>query len=90
MACREVSTWITENVLMPVEQVVTEAREACENVATWVEEEVRQPVEEWISTTERRCRVPSRAAQLKRPGFICHGWPVPQLPRQSGLGTVRG
>jgi t-SNARE complex subunit (syntaxin) len=35
MACREVSTWITENVLVPVERVITEAREACENVRKW-------------------------------------------------------
>ena len=56
MACREVSTWITENVLTPVERFVTEAREVCENVTTWVEEQVQQPVEEWVSREERRCR----------------------------------
>lgn len=56
MACREVSTWITENVLVPVERFITEAREACENVKQWVEEEIWQPVEEWVSREERRCR----------------------------------
>jgi hypothetical protein len=38
MACRKVSTWITENVLTPVERFITSAREACEMVPTWVEE----------------------------------------------------
>ena len=56
MACREVSTWITENVLVPVERFITEAREACENVRKWVEEQVQQPVESWVSRTEQRCR----------------------------------
>lgn len=56
MACREVSTWITENVLVPVERFITEAREACENVKQWVEEKIWQPVEEWVSREERRCR----------------------------------
>jgi hypothetical protein len=56
MACREVSTWITENVLIPVERVITQAREACERFNVWVEEKVRQPLERWISSEERRCR----------------------------------
>lgn len=56
MACREVSTWVTENVLAPVERFITEAREACENVTTWVEEQVQQPVENWVSKQEKRCR----------------------------------
>ena len=56
MACREVSTWITENVLVPVERFITEAREACENVTTWVEEQVQQPIENWVSKQEKRCR----------------------------------
>jgi hypothetical protein len=56
MACREVSTWITENVLVPVERFLTEAREACEEMRRWVEEQVQQPVESWISQTERHCR----------------------------------
>lgn len=56
MACREVSTWITENVLVPVERFITEAREVCENIGQWVEEKVWQPIEEWVSREERRCR----------------------------------
>lgn len=56
MACREVSTWITENVLVPVERVITEAREACEQMRRWVEEQVQQPVESWVSRTEQQCR----------------------------------
>ncbi len=56
MACREVSTWITENILVPVSRFITEAREVCENIGQWVEEEVWQPVEEWVSQQERRCR----------------------------------
>ena len=56
MACREVSTWITENVLVPVSRFITEAKEACENIGQWVEEEVMQPFEEWASREERRCR----------------------------------
>jgi hypothetical protein len=56
MACREVSTWITENVLTPVARFFTEAREACETVRRWVEEQVQQPVESWINRTERQCR----------------------------------
>lgn len=56
MACREVSTWITENVLVPVERFITEAKEVCENVGQWVEEKVWQPIEEWVSREERRCR----------------------------------
>lgn len=56
MACREVSTWITENVLIPVEKFITEAREVCSNIGQWVKENVWQPIEEWISREERRCR----------------------------------
>ncbi len=56
MACREVSTWITENVLTPVERFITSAAEVCEMIPTWVEENIQQPVESWISQTERRCR----------------------------------
>lgn len=54
-ACQEVSKWITENVLTPVEKFITEAREACEEVKRWVEEQVSQPFEEWASREERRC-----------------------------------
>jgi hypothetical protein len=56
MACREVSTWITDNVLVPVERVITQTQEACEQMRRWVEEQVWQPVEGWVATTERRCR----------------------------------
>lgn len=56
MACREVSTWITENVLVPVQRVITEAREVCENIGQWVEDKIWKPVEEWVSREERRCR----------------------------------
>ena len=55
-ACQEVSKWITENILTPVESFITEAREACEEIKRWFEEEVRQPVEQWTSREERRCR----------------------------------
>lgn len=56
MACREVSTWITENVLVPVERFITDAREECENARKWVEEQVQQPIESWVSRTEQQCR----------------------------------
>ncbi len=55
-ACREVSKWITENVLTPVSRFITEAREACEEVKRWFEEQVSQPVESWVSQQERRCK----------------------------------
>lgn len=54
-ACQEVSRWITENVLVPVERFITEAREACEEVKRWVEEQVWQPFERWASREERKC-----------------------------------
>ena len=56
MACREVSTWIVEEVLTPVEKFITEARQVCENIGQWVEDNVWQPVEQWVSQEERRCR----------------------------------
>jgi hypothetical protein len=56
MACREVSTWITENILVPVERVITQALEACEQMRRWVEERVWQPVDGWVTRTERQCR----------------------------------
>ncbi len=55
-ACREVSKWITENVLTPVSRFITEAREACQEVKRWFEEQVSQPVESWVSQQERRCK----------------------------------
>ncbi len=54
-ACQTVSKWIAENVLVPVETFITEAREACENVNTWVEEQVWQPVSQWISEQQEQC-----------------------------------
>lgn len=55
-ACQDVSKWITENVLVPVERFITEARQSCSEINTWVEEQVWQPVENWLSQEERRCR----------------------------------
>lgn len=54
-ACREVSTWITENVLTPVNRFITEAREACSNIGQWVEENVWQQVDQWVSQEQRKC-----------------------------------
>jgi hypothetical protein len=54
-ACQEVTKWITENILTPVERFITEAQEACEEVKRWFEEEVMQPVEQWVSTLARQC-----------------------------------
>jgi hypothetical protein len=33
-ACQAVTKWITENILVPVERFITEAREACEEIKT--------------------------------------------------------
>lgn len=55
-ACQTVSKWISENVLVPVEKFITEARESCENVNTWVEEQVWQPVSEWVSEQQEQCK----------------------------------
>jgi hypothetical protein len=43
-ACKPVSKWIAENVLVPVEHFITEARESCEYAQTWIEEQIWQPV----------------------------------------------
>ncbi|OWW25788.1 hypothetical protein B4Q04_09335 [Zobellia sp. OII3] len=56
MACRSVSTWITEKILTPVSRFITEAKEVCENIGQWVEEQVNQPIEEWVSQEERKCK----------------------------------
>lgn len=56
MACREVSKWITENVLVPVEKFITKARKACESVRKKIEEKVQKPVEDWVSKQERKCK----------------------------------
>lgn len=55
-ACQEVRTWITQNVLVPVTQFITQAQEKCEEVRQWIEEQISRPVEQWISQQERRCR----------------------------------
>lgn len=55
-ACQQVRKWITENVLVPVTQFITEAKEKCEEVGQWVDEQVSQPVERWISQQEEQCR----------------------------------
>ena len=55
-ACQDVRKWMTKNVLMPVTQFITEARETCNNVQQWIEEQVQQPVDQWISQQEERCR----------------------------------
>ncbi len=55
-ACQEVQMWFTDNVLVPVERVITATREACENIGSWVESSVTRPVESWISKTEQQCR----------------------------------
>ena len=55
-ACQEVRKWITETILAPVTQFITEMKEKCEEIGQWVEEQVSQPVERWISQQEERCR----------------------------------
>jgi hypothetical protein len=54
-ACQTVSKWISENILVPVERVITEARESCENIGAWVEEEVWQPVSLWLCKFQTQC-----------------------------------
>ena len=54
--CRQVQQWITQNVLVPVTQFLTEAREKCDEVRQWIEEQIQQPVEQFISQQEQRCR----------------------------------
>lgn len=54
--CREVRKWLTQNVLVPVTQFLTEAREVCDEVRQWIEEQIQQPVDQWISQQEERCR----------------------------------
>ncbi len=55
-ACREVRNWITENILVPVTQFITEAKKKCDEIGQWVDEQVSQPVDRWISQQEERCR----------------------------------
>jgi hypothetical protein len=47
---------MTRNVLVPVIQFITEAKEKCEEVRQRIEEHVSQPVEQWVSQQEERCR----------------------------------
>lgn len=55
-ACQEVRKWVTENVLVPVEQIITDVKEKCEEVGQWIDERVSKPVERWISQQEEHCR----------------------------------
>ncbi|HWR98216.1 MAG TPA: hypothetical protein VN317_07305 [Candidatus Methanoperedens sp.] len=48
--------WIVQNILVPVTQFITDARERCEEIGQWIDEQVSQPVERWISQQEERCR----------------------------------
>lgn len=54
--CQDVRTFFTSEVLVPVTQFITEARQVCEEVRERIEEAVSQPVEQWISQQEERCR----------------------------------
>ncbi len=55
MACREVSTWLTKNVLVPVEQFITSAQQFCQNIGQWVDINVTEPVNEWVSSQQQKC-----------------------------------
>lgn len=55
-ACQQFRTWITQNVLIPVTEFITQAQEKCEEVRQWIEEQVSRPVEQWVSQQETRCR----------------------------------
>jgi hypothetical protein len=55
-ACREVKTWITEEVQVPVEEQITEARRQCDTVKQKIEEQTSKPVEEWVAREERKCK----------------------------------
>jgi hypothetical protein len=54
-ACQTVSNWIAENVLVPVEQFITEAQQVCNEIQTWVEQQVWQPVNQWVSQQQQQC-----------------------------------
>ncbi|WP_434811842.1 hypothetical protein [Microbacterium sp. bgisy189] len=47
---------MTENVLVPVNRFITEAREACETMKRKIEEQVSKPIEDWVEKTEERCK----------------------------------
>lgn len=53
--CQTVTQWITQNVLVPVTQFLTEAQEKCDEVGQWVDEQVEQPVEQQISQAQEQC-----------------------------------
>jgi hypothetical protein len=55
-ACSAVKSWITEQVQVPVEQQVTEARRQCDTVKEKIEEQISKPVEEWVAREERKCK----------------------------------
>jgi hypothetical protein len=55
-ACQTVSKWMTQNVLVPVTQVLTEAQEKCDEVREWVEEQVEQPVAQQVSQAQEQCK----------------------------------
>lgn len=61
MACRTVTQWLTSNILVPVTQFLTAAREACEEVGRWVEENVERPIEQTVAEVQE----------------TCNGWPWP-------------
>ncbi len=55
-ACREVKRWITEEVQVPVEEQITEARRQCDTVKQKIEEVTSKPVESWVAREERKCK----------------------------------
>ncbi|HET7230745.1 MAG TPA: hypothetical protein VFJ16_12125 [Longimicrobium sp.] len=54
-ACQTVTSWITENVLVPVTEFITEVQEKCEEIGKWVDEQVQQPVTKQISQAQEQC-----------------------------------
>lgn len=54
-ACQTVQKVMTENVLVPVEEVITEAKEVCEKIDEWFEEQVEQPVHKQSSHAQEQC-----------------------------------
>ena len=70
MACRTVSTWVVENVLVPVARFITRAEETCQEVKERIEERVEKPVEEWVEREERKCK----RRKCKRWCACCNKW----------------
>jgi hypothetical protein len=54
--CREVKTWITEKVQVPVEEQITEARRQCDTIKQKIEEAISKPIESWVTREERKCK----------------------------------